>query len=203
MKIKAAIFDTDEVLLRREEFFSRRLSREYNVPLENILQFFDNEFQLCTIGRADLREELKKYMTKWSWKKSVEELMEYWFSGENKPELLDKDLMEQITRFRKRGIKVIVVTNNEKYRTADIIKKLNLLDKFDHVISSAHVGFRKADKEFWQYVLNKINIRPEEVYYWDDCLNDVKVASQMGIQAFVYTNFQNFKKDIVRKDYKL
>ena len=58
--IKAVIFDTDGMIIRSEKYFSQRFSDEFNIPMEKILPFFKNEFQLCLVGKADIKTELNK-----------------------------------------------------------------------------------------------------------------------------------------------
>lgn len=60
-KIKAVLFDIDGVILEKNPF-SKRLSQKFNVPMEKISPFFQQEFKLCSVGRADLKEEVKKYL---------------------------------------------------------------------------------------------------------------------------------------------
>ncbi len=79
--IKIVVFDVDGIVIRREMYFSQRFSREFGVPIEEILPFFENEFQLCLTGKADLKKEISKYFGRWGWKKSIDELFSYWFSN--------------------------------------------------------------------------------------------------------------------------
>ena len=108
--IKTIIFDTDGMVAHREMYFSQRFSKEFGVPMEKVLSFFKNEFQLCLIGKADLKNELAKYFGQWGWKKSVEELLLYWFTNESN---LDKKMLESVKNLRSKGISCYLDTNNE------------------------------------------------------------------------------------------
>jgi len=50
--IKAIIFDADGMLVTGERF-STRFARDFNVPMEKIRLFFDNEFKDCILGKKD------------------------------------------------------------------------------------------------------------------------------------------------------
>ena len=58
--IKTILFDVDGVVIPKKRRFSTNFSREFNVPIEKLSQFFENEFQLCLVGKADLKKEIKK-----------------------------------------------------------------------------------------------------------------------------------------------
>ncbi len=56
--MKILLLDADGVTLKKQGYFSDRLSREQNVPVEEIMPFYKNEFRLCQQGKADVKEEL-------------------------------------------------------------------------------------------------------------------------------------------------
>ena len=113
--IKIFLFDADGVVIIPSERFSDRFSREFNVDYEEkIPPFFENDFEPCLTGRADLKEIIKPYLKRWGWKKSVDELLEYWFENENH---IDERVIEVIKKLRAIGIKCYLATNQEKYRT--------------------------------------------------------------------------------------
>ena len=61
-KIKAILFDLDGVILKpRDKYFSEKYAEEQNVPIENIIPFFKNEYKKIMLGQADLKEVLSKY----------------------------------------------------------------------------------------------------------------------------------------------
>ncbi|MEK7093272.1 MAG: hypothetical protein AAB927_02200 [Patescibacteria group bacterium] len=118
--MKAVIFDCDG-MINQEERFSKRLAKY--VPLEVSLPFFKGPFQECLVGRADLKEELKKVVTLWKWKGSVDELVAFWFADEaNIPQ---KEFFPIIDDLRERGIAVYLATNNEKYRTEYLLNSIS------------------------------------------------------------------------------
>lgn len=125
--IKAVIFDTDGMIIRSERYFSQRFSDEFDIPMEKILPFFKNEFQLCLVGKADIKTELKKYIKEWGCKKSADDLLAYWFEYESKT---DEKMLESIKVLRNNGIKCYLHTNNEKYRVQYLLDKVGLKNFF-------------------------------------------------------------------------
>jgi len=192
--IKIIIFDTDGMVIRREMYFSQRFSDEFGVPAEKIIPFFKNEFRLCLIGEADLKEELAKYLEQWNWHKSVDDLLMYWFEHERD---IDKKIIESVKTLRKAGVRCYLDTNNEKYRVQFLLENLGLGDFFDGVFASAELGRLKEEKEFWAIVHEKLG-RPDksEVLVWDDDEKEVLAASNFGFQAKLYKDFDAYENQM-------
>ena len=61
----------------------------------------------------------------------------------------------------------------------------NFNDYFDEVYYSCRLGMRKPDKEIFEFVLDKNNLKPEETVFIDDSIQHVKGAGECGISAFL------------------
>ncbi len=189
--MKAVIFDCDG-MINHEERFSQRLTKY--VPLEVSLPFFTGTFQECLVGRADLKDELGKVIGQWGWKGSVNELIALWFSDE--ANTLNTDFFSIIKDLRERGIAVYLATNNEKYRTEYLLQARGLGRLFDATFSSASVGFKKPQKEFYDYLFAHIPHKREGVLYWDDDPEHIAVTEQLGIPSRLYTTFDDFSATV-------
>lgn len=191
--IKAIIFDSDGMTNCAEKF-SVRFSRDFDIPYDRILPFFLNEFKGCLIGKSDLKEVIKPYLEKWGWRGTVDDLLDYWFAGEVN---VDTRVMDAIGKLKQRGIKCYLATNQEKYRTDFMIEQMNYKTIFDGIFSSAEIGRKKPQTEFFQAVLEKIGNPPkDEVMFWDDDQENVDGAKDFGFQSCLYANFDEFKKTI-------
>jgi glucose-1-phosphatase len=61
----------------------------------------------------------------------------------------------------------------------------NFNDYFDEVYYSCRMGMRKPDREIFEFVLDKNNLKPEETVFIDDSIQHVKGAGECGISAFL------------------
>lgn len=190
--IRTVLFDVDGVIIHREVYFSQRFCRESGTPMGKVLSFFNNEFQQCLVGRADLKQELKKYLKDWNWNKSVDDLLTFWFEHESE---LDKGVLEEVCSLRNRGIRCYLATNNEKYRVQYILEDLGLIKYFDGAISSAEAGFIKPQPEFWSAAHNFLN-KPDkaEVLVWDDDPLNVVSARDFGYHSELFPGPDLFEK---------
>ncbi len=197
MKIKAIIFDADGVVINSPGYFSVQYQKKFGVSGDVMLPFFKGKFQECLVGKADLKEELEHVLRKWKWSGTVDELLVWWFKSEH---YIDDRIIKEIVKLRGNGIKCYLGTKQEKYRTQYMKKDMGLEDFFDGVYSTSDLGYNKTDKNFYktisQDLLEKENINPQEIMFWDDDQENVNVASGCGWNAFLYANFEEFRDKI-------
>ncbi len=190
--IKTILFDVDGVLVINQQPFTSYLERDHGIPRENLAPFFGKTFSNFLTGQADLKKELAPYLQQWGWHKSVDEFIQFWFSSEQNT---DEPFVEYIQQLRQKGILCYLATNQDQYRTAYILNEMGFAHKFDGIFSSAHIGYMKPQKEFFEQVIHAIApIHPHEILFWDDRPDNVEAAQQTGIQAEVYTNFVDFQQ---------
>ncbi len=191
--IKVILFDCDGPIVKREKYFSQRLmDLGIKLDVRKIQDFFQNEFLLCETGKADLKQELKGRIKDWGWEKSLEELLNFWFSEEA---ATDPRMLESIRNLRQRGIKCYLSTDNEKYRTEYLWKTVGLENVLDGVYSSCEVGFLKHDIDYWREVFQKLSIHQKsEILVWDDDQKVLDAAKEIGLSVELYTTFESYKQ---------
>jgi putative hydrolase of the HAD superfamily len=188
---KVIIFDADEVVVKREMYFSQRLAMDFNIPEEQIMQFFRNEFKDCAVGKVNLKEALEKYLPMWSWEGSVDDLLKYWFKNERE---LDEELVNEIKSLRAKGCICCLATNNEAYRTKYLAEEVGLGNYFDHIFSSSKIGCLKSENGFWKYVWDKLGVKDKEnIVVWDSDEKIVEKVSQLGMKGFLFSGMENFR----------
>jgi len=186
MTIKCILFDADGIIINSEKF-SIQYQKEFGVSNDEMLPFFNGDFQECLVGKADLKELVEPWLSKWKWEGTVDEFLEFWFKAEHK---IDEEVAEIIKELKNKGIKCFLATNQEKYRTNYMKEKMCFEGLFDHVFSSAEIGFKKPQKEFYEEVLKelkeKYGIDVDEVLFFDDSQGHIDEARKLGIDARLY-----------------
>ncbi|MBX4186831.1 MAG: HAD hydrolase-like protein [Candidatus Doudnabacteria bacterium] len=189
--IKALLIDGDGATIKKTKYFSDVYAEEYHLPEEKLRPFFKDKFRLCQRGKADLKQEVTPYLKGWGWKGTVDEFLDYWFHTQTIPNQPVLDFLKDI---RERGIKCYMVSDQEKYRANYITNNLRFKDYFDDLYYSCDIGFSKSQKEFFEIIIKRLNLKPEEILYWDD--EDIEMAKEVGINASVFTSFENFKEEV-------
>jgi len=193
--VNTVIFDADGMVIAKPKILpSKKFSQDLNVPLEEILVFFKNEFKQCKIGKADTKEVLKKYLPLWGWKKTTDEFLSYWFECQS---TINGQIVESIKELRKNGIKCYLATDNEKNRVEYFENALGFKNIFDGIFSSSKIGYEKTQKQFWQTVFEKLNNTDKDnVLYWDDDKENIEIIKNFGFKVELYSDFKTYKNKL-------
>ena len=191
--LKTIFFDCDGVVVLSRQRFTDKFAKEFDVPPQKIKPFFEGAFLHCKLGRADLKQELQKYLPDWGWTKSADELLAYWFANENSA---DRQLVDYIRGLRARGIRCFLAANQEKYRSEYLYYHLALGTIFDDIFPSYRVGFLKTQPEFWQSVYNFNMGNKREVLAVDDDPEAVSAARKFGFYGHNYVSLKDLQIEV-------
>lgn len=177
----------------REEYFSVIYGRQNNVPMEKMEPFFQGKFKLCSVGKADLKEEVAPYLPEWNWPGTPDEFLKLWFETENK---IDKKVLAEIQKLREKGIPCYIATQQEKYRKKYLWEYMGLNKYFDGIFCTCDVGYTKFEPEFLTHLINSLKSEPEDIVFFDDKPSGVEAMKKFGIDAHVYKDIETLKREI-------
>ncbi len=195
--LKAILLDADGIVIQgRQKYFSEILSEKQGVELEVVLDFFKKDYKKCVLGQADLKQEIVKYLDKWKWQGTADELLSFWFSkdGHPSPEILD--IIEQL---RSQGFKAYIASDHSQYRAHDILQNMNMKEYFDGSFFSCNLGTTKKDPAFYIQAAQELDLDPNEIMFWDDEMENVEAAEKAGCMAYYYEGFKNFAANLTKE----
>lgn len=190
--MKNYIFDLGNVVLLLNWDVALEKYEELSVEEKNILKknVFESEewFKLDegTISKKDaikimentVPDKLKKYCS---------HIMETWTDAL----IINNEILELIKNIKEKGYNTYVLSNApldiDKYLKD---KKLNQL--FNGIVLSAFEKLVKPNKEIYELILNRFNLKAEESVFIDDRLENVEAAKKVGIDAFQF-DYKNIK----------
>ena len=197
--IKAICFDLDGVLFTSESFrnFMKNLPKEVN----------DKEKVEYVLYKSPemLKFKTGKITEKEFWDFATEELkitvgldnggddIYYYFRNNYN---INKEVVDYVNKIRNAGYKTCICTNNFPTRIKALDDEWGFLDCFDIKVLSYEIGYMKPAKEIFQALIDKSGFLPEEIAYSDDDESKLSGAKELGINTFVYTDFETFTKKL-------
>ncbi|XP_054844736.1 bifunctional epoxide hydrolase 2 [Eublepharis macularius] len=115
-------------------------------------------------------------------------------------EILNTPLLQAALTLKNNGFKIAVLTNNwiddrpQRHSTGRIFC---LLQKyFDAVIESCRIGLQKPDPKIYEYTLEVLKAKPQEVIFLDDIGANLKPAREMGIATILVKDADSAVKEL-------
>ena len=105
---------------------------------------------------------------------------------------VNQNVVDYVKQVRSQGIKTCICTNNFPTRINALNQKYNFLSDFDVKVFSYDVGATKPDHKIFQALVDQSGFKPQEIFYADDKQVNVDAAKSLGLNAIVYTNFEDF-----------
>jgi len=195
MQIKAICFDLDGVYFTSAGFSSfKQAICDMGVSKEDVDYILHGE-PMEAFKCGEVEEEA-------FWEHAIQ----YWRIPIGRAALLELlpkgyEVNQEVEDFRARlkegGYQVCICSNNFTTRVRLLDKKFNFLSKFDVAVFSYDVGVLKPNKEIFRALVEKLNCLPEEIVYSDDNEDKLVGAKELGIQCFVYEDFESFKQQLI------
>lgn len=212
-KIQAVFFDQDGVIIDTERD-GHRVSFNMTFKEFGFTDEWDVEYyhELLQIGGG--KERMKHHWkTKGFSKPMTEEEVDALIPQMHKRktalfvELIESGklpLRPGVHRFMKEameaGLKIAVCTTSNEQAAKAITEKMLSDIKFDLVLAGDVVKNKKPDPEIYILALEKLGLKPEEVFVVEDSKNGVRASKAAGIKTIVTTNGYTEKEDVSAGD---
>lgn len=194
--IKAVIFDMGGVILRSDDRKPRQeLAKKYGLSAEELEEMvFDSpSAKVATVGQISEREHWKEVFA--SLKVSPEDeqaFQDAFWAGDS----CDEGLIQFLRDFRPH-IKTGLLSNAWSGAREMLTHKYKVIDAFDTSIFSFEVGMAKPDPAIYHYILDLMQVKPEEAIFLDDFERNILAANQVGIHGVRFVNRDQAMKDII------
>ncbi|SRR5258708_2102252 len=144
-----------------------------NITIEEINQIWNDHWPKLRVGK----EEIDEF---WSGNEKLRELY-------NNSITIDEEMLG-FTKSLKQNYKLVILSNDTKDWMDAKIKRFSLLKTFSKVYCSGNLGVAKPDKEIFEYVLNDLQIEPDELLFIDNQKNNIEAANLLGIKTILFKN---------------
>ncbi|XP_044306277.1 bifunctional epoxide hydrolase 2 [Varanus komodoensis] len=109
-------------------------------------------------------------------------------------------ILQAALTLKNHGFRIAVLTNNwvddspHRHRTGLALCLLRRY--FDGVIESCRIGLQKPDPKIYEYALDQLKAKPEEVIFLDDIGANLKPARAMGIATILVRDTDSALKEL-------
>jgi len=86
----------------------------------------------------------------------------------------------------KESNKLFILSNFHEDAFNYIRGKYSFFDIFDGMVISYKEKLLKPEKEIYQLLLNRYNLKPEETIFVDDIVENIQAAEELGIKSILY-----------------
>ena len=200
--IKAIIFDIGGVIIIEPhdswKIIFSELGPSMGISPDILISNFKNNEHDIQIGRITLLDFYRKLLKTLN-RDDIEPevLLQGHITLYNKVSgKYDKKLIGIIKKLRQK-FKVACFTNTE-VEIALLNKKRGLFNYFDQIFISTEMGLRKPNPESYRYVVNAIEIEPDEAIFIDNNKEYVDAAEECGIKGILYKNVEGLVKELAK-----
>ena len=207
MFYKGIIFDLDNTIYNYDILHENSLKYIFNLIVK---QFNISEDLLVLNYKAisnNLKYELKSTASSHNKYIYFKQLLEYFklpiSLSDNYNDMYWEYFLDNIICFagvkefiiwnKNNGIKIAILTDYETIYQIKKLKKLELLDYIDIIITSEEVGIEKPSMHMFQTILNKLNLKSSEVIMiGDNYSKDIIGAINMNIFSYWFNKNNKF-----------
>ncbi len=199
--IKAITFDLDGVyFINGKENFIRSLV-SLGVSEDEAKRVFlksDEMNKIYKCGKWSDEEYWTWALKEWNLNMNVDEICELLISGYE----VNQSVVETVKKVHESGYKTMICSNNFPARINGLQRRFGFLDNFDVVVVSFEHEVIKPDKKIFEILVEKSGVEADEIVYSDDNEDALKPALELGINAFLYTDFDSFVQKLNNLDVK-
>jgi epoxide hydrolase-like predicted phosphatase len=192
--IKTIIFDVGGVLIENHTMFNDVID-EFGLKKEDTQEYYAEIMKRFDRGEIDEKTFWELFKERFKITKDIIEpcpLVKFFGQG-NK--IIKNDVVSVVLNLKENGYNLAVLSNTILCH-AEYIKKLGLYEIFDEVFLSYEAGMRKPEPEIYIYALKKLELKPEEVIFIDNQIENTEAAEKLGIKSILFENADQLKEEL-------
>ncbi len=147
-------------------------------------------------GKISPEEYLDTYIKPILNRFTYEDLIACWMNNYS----LKENGLNLMLTLKKLGRKVYILSNLAEHNTIAINRKFpELLNYTEKNFFSYELGYHKPEAEIYQTVINTVNAKPEDIYFFDDTIQNIEGAIKTGINGYVFSddNYRKIKEELI------
>lgn len=193
--IKAVVFDFGGVIVNDHSTtkdFVHGFSKEFRIDAEEISEVWLWNKEKLYKGKISSRE-IDDIIRKNFNVDKFSEKYEIYYLKHTTP---DRNILIMALKL-KNNYRVALLSNMDIFRVR-ANRKRNMFSYFDTAVLSADVGYMKPEKEIFEILLKKLDVKPNEVVFVDDNEKNLRMAKRFGMEVVLFRNYEQMVSDLKR-----
>ncbi|MBE7087442.1 MAG: HAD family hydrolase [Clostridiales bacterium] len=194
---KLVIFDLDGTLLDTISDITYNLNlmlKDFGYPEQSVE---DTKPRVGTGARNLVKFSIDATLTEDELSSRLARFSEYYATTPNIRTKLFEGMDVVLKTLKERGYKIAIVTNKPQRATTSVYNEHLSNFNFDAVIGKSETFKHKPDPESTNYLIEKLKVNKQDVYFVGDGETDVMTAKNAGVKAIAvlwgYRTYQNLK----------
>jgi 2-haloacid dehalogenase len=191
--IEAVVFDIGGVLLDWNPRYLYRQLFDDEREMERFLA------EICTLEWHQAHDRGKPFEVSCAELASLHpeyaEMIHAW--GQRSEEMISgpiEETVEILRRLKAAGVPCYALTNMETETFPQRVKRFPFFSWFDGVVVSAFEGVAKPEREIFERLLARFDLRAESTLFVDDSQRNVDAARELGMQAVMFESPASFEQ---------
>ena len=194
--IKAVVFDFGGVIeLYEGGKFVQSIAEYIGVPYADFRDEYFRYNYLANVENMPWEEMVLKVVSIFNKDKAKEEGIKEIVREKSENRNLNTELVSYFPKLKKLGLKTGIFSNSNSI-LRERLKEYGLLELADVLVISGEIGHQKHHKEAFQVLLEKLQLRPEEVIFIDDTPRSLEKADEIGYIPILFKGNEQLKADL-------
>lgn len=170
----------------------REIVDKIGLSLSELQEIWNKHWENIRIGKYDLCIAWKEISTKTKKRISAEDLENVYKENIT----IYKKAFVLVKKLKKRGYKLVLLSNESKTGMDTKIKKFSLNNIFNEIYCSAYLKMTKSNSLIFKFILKDLKESPENVVFIDDRRENLEVSRHIGVKSILYKNLNQLKRDL-------
>ena len=92
-------------------------------------------------------------------------------------------VLETLEEFKNKNIKMAIATATDEHLVSMALNRLDIKDYFEFIQTAEHVGLNKSKPEFFEIAIDRLGLKPEGIWVFEDALHCIISAKKAGLKV--------------------
>ena len=199
--MRAVIFDYGEVLCSQDRAAHQRLLALTGLDLDTFERLYWRDRRDYDLGAVDGRRYWAKFARDAGLSftpAQIDDLIEtdvvMWTS-------VSEPMLAWAQSLQRAGLLTAILSNMGPEVLRTMRQEFAWLADFSQLTWSCELGIAKPDPAIYHFTCDKLGVRPGDALFLDDKIENVRAATELGLQALQYRSIEQLRDDLATRNF--